>query len=1133
MIAMSHRANLKMLVLGVLLGLLGSVFSVQHAHASGLHPDPGPSGAPQYVQDYLSTCDNRYPQTGQTPAFAAWISKAGAPAVQSMSVPAGTTSVSLQFDFAGAYCIDGSKDIETRTKITSASAGVSGLVNDVLSVTFPGPGTGNNGYYDGASDAFTYSPPGGFKAGTNTYTVTIDNKVINHFNNGSYTCVSSGAGANANGGFNYQFCTAYSSDYTITVTVQPPTAIVEGIKVDESGNYQSVGDNVNAGSQYPFSDDTIIAYKSGGAQDQNDNSNAFYFSGAKVLDAGSHTFTDQARGTANTGWTLLGFTICDRDNPPPGGCTGTYLMKQSNIRTGAVNLIADHTYEMRWIYKKPGAPQGTLGLACDTATSGTATATFKDTDGPGSNTDAYIVAGGVPYTTKTNAQSGSWSGIPIGSGGTTVELWVRDMPGSGFIKVKSGTLTASGCSTGPCPASPGDSTKPVVNIPNAPSPAPGGVSTGTGDPSGRPGPSDVYYKEVPGKIRINNVYDQYNEAADWSAKGYSNNPFTLDYSNYEKDYPYDSHSTTVQYTQQYKETVFTSTIDSSCSGATWNGSSCQIPATANPYQCNAGDHNGGPGGNIIYCYHDSDNTYAGYRSYTTYSCPAGTSPSGTNCTYKEYKWQAAASSPTITSDSTWGAPKIGECYYRGVQIDQPNTTVNNINVPDDEDPGSVTYQATGAVIFNRNPSAPASASNTPRNPNSAVMTYTVHPFYSSDPSATSGPGLPGCSDDSGSMTMTVASFNQSVSQITNNSQYLSASCNGAASFAPPMNVGDYFCVSYTFTLSGNQVNQSGSYVNGASTSYTVSKCQAPITNEPYAQFFGADVSAGGKFASATGDCSTGVTAKSSVLGFLKPSPTSPARGTSSQFAALSLQTVSGFASASLRSSVPTAPNGLTFANTPALGNFNKDWCVHNYFADKPAATETAPVASDGTHIYGLTGPTTLAGLNLNPDANIAIYVNGDLTITGGITFSTSWADVADAPTLYIIVKGNIKIDPAVSRLDGVYISQNGAIDTCSISGGDRYSLCNNQLTINGAFIAQDVKLNRTWASIRNSVAGEVPGVTGDCSANGAGAAPRGYSCAAEVFNFSPEAFLGQPAIQSKSGPSSGKFDYITSLSPVL
>src|SRR6185369_2110757 len=92
----------------------------------------------------------------------------------------------------------------------------------------------------------------------------------------------------------------------------------------------------------------------------------------------------------------------------------------------------------------------------------------------------------------------------------------------------------------------------------------------------------------------------------------------------------------------------------------------------------------------------------------------------------------------------------------------------------------------------------------------------------------------------------------------------------------------------------------------------------------------------------------------------------------------------------------------------------------------------------------------------------SIFVDGDVYITGNVAYTAGPWGVGAIPTLYIVARGNIYIDPAVSQLDGVYVSY-GTIYTCApggvnvpntaagvyLPGG---SCHNNQLRVNGAFL---------------------------------------------------------------------------------
>ena len=145
-----------------------------------------------------------------------------------------------------------------------------------------------------------------------------------------------------------------------------------------------------------------------------------------------------------------------------------------------------------------------------------------------------------------------------------------------------------------------------------------------------------------------------------------------------------------------------------------------------------------------------------------------------------------------------------------------------------------------------------------------------------------------------------------------------------------------------------------------------------------------------------------------------------------------------------------------------------------------------------------------------------IYIDGTLNIDKNIEYeNTSWNSRQDVPYVMFIAR-NINISSSVTRLDGVYVAQNGTIDTCSnISTNSRFYGCRNELVVNGAFIASNVAFNRTRGTLRVSKQGEGrfgvnPGnaitqcSVGNASNNGTAG---GNTCAAEVISFSPETYM--------------------------
>ena len=363
----------------------------------------------------------------------------------------------------------------------------------------------------------------------------------------------------------------------------------------------------------------------------------------------------------------------------------------------------------------------------------------------------------------------------------------------------------------------------------------------------------------------------------------------------------------------------------------------------------------------------------------------------------------------------------------------------------------------------------------------------------------------------------------------------------------------------------NPVNggQSGSHTTGNMTyatagSYTVTwtiqgsgvnlSCPGTIliTRKPYLRVYGGDVVSGIGFEpSCTKNSSSQIAAynRGSSGGY---------GGAGAQFGVQAYGAVDQFVSAMLRGSNPAPPKGLTFANTSGTygASFGDAPCIKDYYADLAAYHSNAPAIPTGI-IFGTsgnwdpdlpfgnpgygyrqrTGDLTLAAGTIELGTHRVIYVEGNVAITGDV-FYAGYGSQDQIPSFYLIVKGNIYIDGNVTNLDGVFVAQprangtGGIIYTCS-SGfapvaqnllynapNNNSSGCANKLTINGAFIANQVKFLRTVGSQGLSSAGEA-----SSSAN-----------IAEVFNFSPELWLTSPGLVTGG---TVQLDSITSLPPIL
>jgi hypothetical protein len=391
----------------------------------------------------------------------------------------------------------------------------------------------------------------------------------------------------------------------------------------------------------------------------------------------------------------------------------------------------------------------------------------------------------------------------------------------------------------------------------------------------------------------------------------------------------------------------------------------------------------------------------------------------------------------------------------------------------------------------------------------------------------------------------------------------------------PPQLGDQFCAVTYMKIGGGNTASVGSEAIGyvgpggvviAAQDGAYSDCYR-VENRPYVRAYGGDVAAGGGFENIS--CGR---SDSKILSFLRPlseqNPVNNKSGSGSQLAAMALGNISGFTSASMRTSDPQPPKGLTFGhdnnppNTSSLdpllggGMSGNGWCVPDFFQstqfpdggakDVSASTGAINVnsppptlAREGQTVRNISGAKlTLTSNGLYTNRH-TIYVDGDVFIRDNIVYNTNYAaGTAAIPSFTLVVRGNIYIQNSVIQLDGLYIAQprsgspnSGRIYTCAnaagnpiVVSGEIFSSCGApnptnppRLTVNGAFIAQRVILNRSGLTLRDSTFREGPST----------------SKAAEIFSFNPEIYLSPPVFRPNSTPTSGDYDYISVLAPTL
>jgi hypothetical protein len=354
----------------------------------------------------------------------------------------------------------------------------------------------------------------------------------------------------------------------------------------------------------------------------------------------------------------------------------------------------------------------------------------------------------------------------------------------------------------------------------------------------------------------------------------------------------------------------------------------------------------------------------------------------------------------------------------------------------------------------------------------------------------------------------------------------------AALLIPPLKAGDRVCVTVNVSPGAGIVDNSGTVITATDPGNNITQCTT-IVDKPYFQIFNGDVSAGSGFS--TNSCAP---TNARVRGFGRVNG-SDYSGAGSQLGVHARGQIEEFFSASLRTVSPSPPKGISFANKGNVvanstygGGSEDNFCIPNYWANVPASTNLGNIFSvngpgDGTFLSSPgAGTATLLGSN-NVRGKKVVYVNGDLRIMGDVLYGGgTWGTLANIPNLYVIVRGNIYIDPSVSQLDGVYMAipsaspASGHFYTCGLGGGAPSaivvtSVCeNNRLTINGQIIARQIHLLRITDSLRDS-------------------SPRNLSTssrAAEIFIESPEVWLSAPVNPIIDTTS---YESISNLPPVL
>lgn len=313
--------------------------------------------------------------------------------------------------------------------------------------------------------------------------------------------------------------------------------------------------------------------------------------------------------------------------------------------------------------------------------------------------------------------------------------------------------------------------------------------------------------------------------------------------------------------------------------------------------------------------------------------------------------------------------------------------------------------------------------------------------------------------------------------------------------------------------------------------------------KPFFQVKSGDIKAGGGFESDQGVCPS-----TSLAGYISPRTTGnnysggirafgdPSSGSNPgstvDFGAYALGLIASNPSAKIGFKSLVSTNAL-FANMniPAggLGGYlnsnSQAHCVQDFFTttriDPNPGNFLGDLNSSVSGQYLASNSINLNASTISARKQITLYVDGDVTINGDITYADRWNpnDQASVPYFALIVRGNIIVNSNVTRLDGLYVAQpiaggtKGSFKTCNSPCIQPAIGGNRQLVINGQVIAQRVELLRPYGTL-GPLATDPSNITTN---------------PAEIINFIPSMIIGSPQL----APIKSGLQGIFSLPPVF
>ena len=272
------------------------------------------------------------------------------------------------------------------------------------------------------------------------------------------------------------------------------------------------------------------------------------------------------------------------------------------------------------------------------------------------------------------------------------------------------------------------------------------------------------------------------------------------------------------------------------------------------------------------------------------------------------------------------------------------------------------------------------------------------------------------------------------------------------------------------------------------TEITVIPAAVPVSRKPILKVTGNDVHAGAiittdasktkNLAACTPDNPLDPPPAGDIDTVIPPTPSS---GSTGQYAVSASGRITGFQG----DNKSGGSNDLTFNNKNLpLGGYS-------VICRQDLAQSIVPTSTSSNTIISKPAPTTakqiVKHINANPNQDytlnnsfatipagagrqrLTIIVDGNVQINNNISYDTNYGNRSGIPSFALIATGNIYVAEGVTRLDGLYVS-NKTFSTCSINNNLRLPVltkdtCKNQLTINGALVANEVYFRRTNGNV--------------------------------------------------------------------